>query len=38
MTPRITDRRSLTLVAGLTPAIAALPAAGPWLHWAGSNH
>jgi hypothetical protein len=26
------------LVAGLTLAIAALPAVGPWLHWAGSEH
>jgi Na+-driven multidrug efflux pump len=28
----------LLLVAGLTLAIAALPAVGPWLHWAGSDH
>jgi hypothetical protein len=29
---------ALTLVAGLTLAIAALPAAGPWLHWSGGDH
>ena len=29
---------ALTLVAGLTLAIAVLPAAGPWLHWSGVDH
>jgi hypothetical protein len=29
---------ALTLVAGLTLAVAALPAAGPWLHWSGADH
>lgn len=28
---------ALALVAGLTLAVAALPAAAPWLHWSGGN-
>ena len=29
---------ALALVLGLTVALAALPAAGPWLHWSGGHH
>jgi hypothetical protein len=29
---------ALALVAGLILAVAALPAAGPWLHWHGGEH
>ena len=29
---------ALALLVGLTVALAALPAAGPWLHWSGGHH
>jgi hypothetical protein len=29
---------ALALLLGLTVALAALPAAGPWLHWSGHHH
>jgi hypothetical protein len=29
---------AFALLVGLTVALAALPAAGPWLHWSGGHH